>query len=301
MDNLSFVWLEVTGKCQLGCDHCYADSGPAGTNGAMTFEDWASVIDQSASLGTRMIQFIGGEPTLYRRLPDLIGHALARGVEVEVFSNLVHVSPKLWDVFAQPGCQLATSYYADDAEQHESITGKRGSYARTKANIAEALKRSISLRVGVIDVLDGQRVAGARAELASLGVGGEVRVDHLRQVGRGVREQEPSIDQLCGGCAQGKVAVSPTGDVWPCVFSRWLPVGNVRQTALAEILNGPTMADTTTTLNQHFGNLPSMTKKAPQPCDPQCGPNCGPACTPQCWPTGSGPCGPKGGCQPNYK
>jgi MoaA/NifB/PqqE/SkfB family radical SAM enzyme len=28
MAELSFVWLEITGKCQLECAHCYADSGP---------------------------------------------------------------------------------------------------------------------------------------------------------------------------------------------------------------------------------------------------------------------------------
>ncbi|MGH3779149.1 MAG: radical SAM protein [Pseudonocardiaceae bacterium] len=64
MSGLSFVWLEITGKCQLECVHCYADSGPQGTHGTMTTEDWVVVIGQAAALGTRMIQFIGGEPTL---------------------------------------------------------------------------------------------------------------------------------------------------------------------------------------------------------------------------------------------
>ncbi|MBP2321212.1 MoaA/NifB/PqqE/SkfB family radical SAM enzyme [Kibdelosporangium banguiense] len=65
MAELSFVWLEITGKCQLKCEHCYADSGPSGTDGVMTLADWSRVIDQAAGLGTRMVQFIGGEPTLY--------------------------------------------------------------------------------------------------------------------------------------------------------------------------------------------------------------------------------------------
>ncbi|CRK60840.1 Radical SAM [Alloactinosynnema sp. L-07] len=295
--NPSFVWLEITGKCQLSCSHCYADSGPQGTDGAMTPDNWGSVIDQAVGLGTEMVQFIGGEPTLHRALPDLVGRALGRGLQVEVFSNLVHVPTSLWEVFTQPGVSLATSYYADSADQHESITKGRGSYGRTKANIIEALRRSIPLRVGVIDVLDGQRVEQAREELAALGVTGEVRVDHLRQVGRGIRKQQPSLSQLCGHCAQDKIAVSATGDVWPCVFSRWLPVGNVRHDALADILAGPTMVTTTATLREHFGgDSPDLAK----PCDPQCGPNCSPACNPSCWPTGAGPCGPKGGCQPNY-
>ncbi|PWK82464.1 hypothetical protein C8D88_11357 [Lentzea atacamensis] len=28
MTDLRFAWLEITGKCQLSCTHCYADSGP---------------------------------------------------------------------------------------------------------------------------------------------------------------------------------------------------------------------------------------------------------------------------------
>lgn len=30
---LRFLWLEITGRCQLACAHCYADSGPTGTHG----------------------------------------------------------------------------------------------------------------------------------------------------------------------------------------------------------------------------------------------------------------------------
>lgn len=298
VNSLSFAWLEITGRCQLQCDHCYAESGPHGTDGVMAWEDWLSVIDQVAGLGARMVQFIGGEPTLHRRLPGLVGHALDRGLQVEVFSNLVRVSPQLWDVFAQPGVRLATSYYADSVGQHESITHGRGSYARTKAHIAEAIRRSVPLRVGVIDVHDEQRVEQARAELVGLGLD-EVRVDHLRQVGRGVRERLPGLSQLCGRCGQGMIAITTDGAVWPCVFARWLPVGNVHRDALVDILRGPRMMETTAMLSHYFNSGPGKGEKE-TPCDPQCGPNCGPACNPSCWPTGAGPCGPKGGCQPNY-
>ncbi len=34
MRELRFVRLEITGRCQLRCTHCYADSGPGGTDGA---------------------------------------------------------------------------------------------------------------------------------------------------------------------------------------------------------------------------------------------------------------------------
>lgn len=79
MRGLRFVWLEITGKCQLTCKHCYAESGPTGVDGVMLPADWCRVIDEVAQFGGRMVQFIGGEPTLYRRLPDLCTAPLIKG------------------------------------------------------------------------------------------------------------------------------------------------------------------------------------------------------------------------------
>jgi len=42
----------------------------------MTDKDWQHVIRDAATLGVRMVQFIGGEPTLHPSLPELVGHAL---------------------------------------------------------------------------------------------------------------------------------------------------------------------------------------------------------------------------------
>jgi MoaA/NifB/PqqE/SkfB family radical SAM enzyme len=184
----------------------------------MRTADWLRVIDQAAGLGVKTVQFIGGEPTLHPGFTTLVGHALGRRLLVEVFSNLVHVTDGLWEVFSQPGISLATSYYSDQPEQHAAITG-RASYARTKANIAEALRRGIPLRAGVIDLGNGQRAGHAQNELAALGVP-LVGYDWLRQVGRGVRDQQVSTEQLCGHCGDGVTAISPDGVVWPCVFSR---------------------------------------------------------------------------------
>ncbi|GDY45215.1 hypothetical protein SANT12839_060970 [Streptomyces antimycoticus] len=41
-----FLWLDLTRKCQLACGHCFNSSGPDGTHGTMTREDWFTVLDQ---------------------------------------------------------------------------------------------------------------------------------------------------------------------------------------------------------------------------------------------------------------
>ena len=286
MGPLHFIWAEITSRCQLTCTHCYAKSGPFGTHGTMSHDDWRRLIDDAVELGTQMIQFIGGEPTLHPALPDLVDHALCVGLEVEVFTNLVCVTPRMWETFSRPRVRIATSYYADRVGQHEEITGRRGSYVRTKANIVEAVRRSIPLRVGLIDVADGQRVRQAYQELVGLGVT-SVGMDRLRQVGRGIRDRAADVSQLCGACAQGRVAVACDGEVWPCVLARWMPMGNVRVASLADIVNDSTLA----VMQKKIGE-PSK----PQKCDPQsrCDPSkssCNPHCPPgyhseprKCWP-----------------
>ncbi|MEV6160266.1 radical SAM protein [Nonomuraea sp. NPDC052129] len=100
---LDFAWWEITGKCQLACDHCYASSGPEGTHGSLSVADWRRVITQTREAGARMGQFIGGEPTLHPALPQLVQHALSTDMEVEIYTNLVHVTPEMWETFRLPG------------------------------------------------------------------------------------------------------------------------------------------------------------------------------------------------------
>src|SRR6266700_3531611 len=164
-DRLRFLWLEVTGRCQLRCRHCYAESGPDGNHGSMTATDWRRVLDEAAELGVNDVQLIGGEPTLHPDLPDLVRHALRLGLAVEVYSNLARPMPDtLWSVFELPGVRLATSYYSADATMHDWITKGRGSHRRTRSNIVESRRRGIPIRVGIVDMQDGQGVEQARAE-----------------------------------------------------------------------------------------------------------------------------------------
>ncbi len=177
--------LEITGKCQFSCSHCLSVSSPQASHGEMTAADWLSVIIDAAALGIRTIQLVGGEPTSHPNWRQFTEVALSLGRNVEVFSNLFHVRDEWWSVFARNGVTLGTSYYSDDLDEHDRITGPTGSYVRTRKHIREALDRGIVLRAGVVEVLPGQRVQEARAELVSMGVEPDrIRVDRVRAVGR---------------------------------------------------------------------------------------------------------------------
>ncbi|MFJ8489534.1 radical SAM protein [Streptomyces sp. NPDC094038] len=267
------VELEITGACQLQCTQCFAESGPNGTHGAMTAGDWRRVVSDAAALGAREVQLIGGEPTTHPAWAELVDHALSRGLQVEVYSNLFHIKPGWWCLLAREGVKLATSYYSDRAEEHDQITTRPGSYVRTRANIAEAVRRGIPLRVGIVSVLPGQRVTEARRELETLGVTA-IRTDRTRHLGRAsLPGARADTAQLCGRCGHAQAAVLPSGEVTPCVMSRWLTTGNVRERGLAAILGGEAWAEALSAIPARAdGN----------PCDPDCKPasdggDCSPA------------------------
>ncbi|HEX5567782.1 MAG TPA: radical SAM protein [Streptomyces sp.] len=238
----TFLELEITGRCQLACTHCYAGSGPTGDHGAMSADDWLSVISQAADMGVTEVQFIGGEPTLHPDVTELLDHAISRGLKAQVFSNLVHIREEVWDRLSCPAVSLATSYYSDLADEHGRVTRRPASHTRTRNNIARAVKAGIPIKVGIIDTFEGQRVHQARAELEALGVR-RIHIDRQRGVGRAATVTAPTVSELCGRCGVGRAAIGPHGQVWACVLSRFLPAaGNVLVTPLRDILEGPRLA-----------------------------------------------------------
>lgn len=298
----SFLELEITSRCQLTCpSHCYAEAGPAKGHGTMTADDWKRVIAEAARIGVKEVQLIGGEPTMHPQFAELLTHALNCGLAVQVFSNLFRVRPEWWDLFTHPRVTLGTSYYSDTADEHDAITGRTGSHAKTRANIIEAISQGIPIKVGIIHMRDGQRADQARAEMEALGAT-RVHIDHVRQVGNAAHTAVtlPSVTQLCGACGNARAAIGPDGQVWPCVLSRFLhPAGNVRSDRLADVVAGDTWAALLSAIPRRTNNpsncVPYSCTPKEDSCQPSpgvvtaCNPNndgsdCSPAETPACNP-----------------
>jgi MoaA/NifB/PqqE/SkfB family radical SAM enzyme len=291
-----FLELEITGRCQLSCGHCYAESGPTNGHGTMTGDDWRRVITEAAALGTKIVQFIGGEPTLSPEFAGLVWHALEAGLRVQVYSNLYRVRAEHWDLFAHPRVSLGTSYYSDVPDEHDAITGRKGSHESTRANIVEAMRRNIPVKVGIVHMRDGQRSEEARAEMAALGVA-RVHIDRVRAVGNASTAKTliPSTSELCGRCADGKAAILPDGKVAPCVLGRFLPAGDVKSGSLEQVFTGQLWAQVAASIPRQqrtAGCLPDEDSCQPAPrntaqgCNPDSdGSDCSPAETPACDPS----------------
>lgn len=84
----------------------------------MTPGDWEHVISQAAAIGVETAQLIGGEPLISPYFARLARYALDAGLKVNVFSNLVRVTPAQFDLLASPGVTVSTSWYAKCGKLH---------------------------------------------------------------------------------------------------------------------------------------------------------------------------------------
>lgn len=297
---LDFLWLEITGKCNLACTHCYADSSPFGSlSGNMAPRNWLQLIDEAAHLGCRDIQFIGGEPTLHPHLHEFISHAKACGFTlIEVFTNATRLGSAMINCFRANHVSVATSFYSDDPVVHDRITTQNGSWKRTVSGIKELISADIPLRVGLVEMEhNAERIPQATEFLRSLGIS-RLKVDRRRGVGRSDALPQESegerFDELCGECWKGKLCVTQTGDVFPCVFSRATRIGNAKS-GLRNLLSNETLSNFRRTVRDYRKTKSGAYAQCPpcNPCEPvYCTPGNG--CDPQtdpCQPTGSS-CGP---------
>lgn len=281
---LRFAWLEITNRCNLNCRHCYAESGPhEPAVGRLELNDWYGIMDQLRAVGCDAVQFIGGEPTLHPHFGELVAYADQAGFQsIEVYTNATRLSPRVCALLAKYRVQVAVSFYSTDPRVHDAITGRIGSFERTVSGIREAVHHGLVTRVGLI-AMDENRgnVEAARKFVLELGVA-SASVDRERGFGRAVNHsgRTASLEELCGACGSERVAINANGEVSPCVFSHFRPIGSTSD-GLPQLL-------TTGRLDQFRQEL-SLAK--PDVCSPSCEPH-------ECRPSSDdGPCFPSG-CDP---
>jgi MoaA/NifB/PqqE/SkfB family radical SAM enzyme len=298
---LDFVWLELTNRCNLQCVHCYAESGPAaGKTDVLTEADYLNLIEQVYKLGCRKIQFIGGEPTLNRSLPELIEAAFVKGFEfIEVFTNLTRLPDKLLTVFRQFDVAIATSFYTYNPQTHDEITNQQGSFERTTRNIRKILDAGLTLRVGIVEMeLNKGDLVKTWEFLEKTGVK-VIGKDRLRAIGRADGSDCSAMGELCGNCAGNILSIGPDGIVSPCIMSKQWSVGSILESSLAEIAASSKLIAIRSDIYQ--ATLQTKEKYEMGGCNPdrpnRCNPDYGGPCNP-CIPNQR--CGPNS-CQPSMR
>jgi len=120
-------WI-ATSACDLHCPHCYSAAGRRAPDELTTEEARTGIIDELARLGAPTLVFAGGEMSLRRDMPELIDHAIGKGVPYAIHTHGAHVE-RLREVFARHPPSLAAISLDGDEVAHDRFRGRAGSYA----------------------------------------------------------------------------------------------------------------------------------------------------------------------------
>jgi MoaA/NifB/PqqE/SkfB family radical SAM enzyme len=244
------LFIELTARCNERCLHCYAESSPDRQE-SLDWDEIRAVLDDAKALGFGLVQLTGGDPLLSPHCVEAAAYARDIGIpRIEVYTNGLALRGKLYERLRDLRVSFAFSYYSHDPARHDAITQTRGSHERTSRAIRRAIEDGLPVRTGTVLVEQNEDdTESALGALVQLGLKhSRIRIAHSRSVGRGRLHEAPdkqpaAVDEgrpESGPLAQpfgGTAAVSYDGVVYPCIFSRHLSLGSIREAPLRDILS----------------------------------------------------------------
>ena len=125
--------IKLTWRCNLSCEFCELPGGGDTLETATVLR----VIDQLVERGLRKVHLSGGEVLLHEGLFEVITHAVAGGVQVNLTTNGTRLTRSVAKQLRRSGVHsVSLSLDAGDAELHDRLRNRKGAFEKTSAAIA---------------------------------------------------------------------------------------------------------------------------------------------------------------------
>lgn len=267
---VSYAFLELTTDCNLNCIFCVPGETQVrrstecarwtvGTSPKSLLEksEWLGVIDDLAWLGCSAIHFLGGEPLLtWELLVNLIAHAREKGIaKIHLTTNAMLLDDERISLLTRHSVHLQIQVFSNCPELHEHLTGCPGGYQMLIQNLKKLKQAGIPCSLNLLlteETLTNQSEAMKYFQAFEPH---QLVVDVLRPTDPrdGVRSElaphlfrcEPNFSRTMASsfferryshaCWLGKVAVTATGDILPCIAARKELLGSCRQKGLKQM------------------------------------------------------------------
>ena len=273
--------FELTYACSERCLHCY-NEGAARSNlheehrlrpDMLTLDDYKRIIDEAVELGIPEVTVTGGDPFSYPHCWDILDYLHERNLAVNLLTNAqaLNSSEKIRRVARLGLRQLSVSIYSTDAEVHNQITRRPGSWEQSMKALRELSAWPVPLNIktpvfrlntrSYYGVREIARQLGAETEVSCVlkpGADGDVSlIEHLQTRPEALRIilldplgiSHVSADGKADGYEfgskrgfpcfnNGKITVSPSGIVSGCGNIPF-KFGNVHHVSLKEAILSP--------------------------------------------------------------
>ncbi len=267
---LSSLHIEITGKCNERCVHCYIPHENKIHSMPPTL--FQRILKQCIDLNLLHISISGGEPMLHGHFISFLKACRENNFSVNVLSNLTLLTDEIvLEMKRNPLLSVQTSLYAVDPTIHDSITCMPGSCERTKASILKLLENDIPVQIscpimkqnlgyyeGVLHWghdhninVNSDYVIIARYDHSDLNLSCRLSIEDIEQIMEKEALSNPELitkiksdaeakksvstnDPICSVCSSS-LCVSETGNVYPCAGWQDYSIGNANELSLQEI------------------------------------------------------------------
>lgn len=180
------VW-NVTRRCNLHCEHCYASARGTAAADELDRDEGRRLVDGLARWGVPAVVLSGGEPLLRADTLELARRARDGGVHVALSSNGTLIDAAMARRLREAGVGYVGVSIDGLGSTHDRVRGARGAFDRALAGLRHA--RDAGLAVGLRFTLSRSTLAALPGVLDLMEAEGVARgyVSHLVQVGRAHR------------------------------------------------------------------------------------------------------------------
>jgi radical SAM protein with 4Fe4S-binding SPASM domain len=261
--------LELTHRCNERCRHCYISEFKDDDDRILSLDQWVKVLEELRAAGTLYIVLMGGEPMLSPHFHGVSREANAMGFHVSMISNgLLIKSKEDAQRLKDNGLHTATfSLYSLDRDVHDRLTRVRGSQEKTVAALEWCREVGIDTHVnclltneniyGIFELQDWclERVIELKVDpMVTAKLNGNLDPVKLRLTdeqlfwfywtsAKRYRKSLPKPAEIqpngyvCNA-AKGKCAVTPYGDLLPCIEIRE-SLGNLVEQSFSDVWQNP--------------------------------------------------------------
>jgi len=267
-DRLLSMEIEFSRICNFRCSYCYvADKSECADE--LSRAEIRDVVLQAKGLGARKIIILGGEPSIYPHLVEMLEFLGQEGLEVEMFTNGTGIDDDLAAVLARQQVRVVLKMNSRDEELQDRLAGKKGAFQiinKALSTLQKAGYPSDELFLAISTVICRQNIGELPAmwqwlreekiepyfevitpqanavENSWLTVESQdlktlfsqLSAIDQEEFGRRWEPQPPLVGNKCMR-HQVSCVVTATGDVMPCVGVT-IALDNIRNNPLADIL-----------------------------------------------------------------
>ncbi len=120
--------IEFSRVCNFRCSYCYVEEKTK-CSGELTRAEIKDTILQAKELGAGKIIILGGEPSIYPHLPEMLEFLHNEQLETEMFTNGTGIDRQLAALLARYRVRVALKLNSRNAEIQDRLAGKKGAHS----------------------------------------------------------------------------------------------------------------------------------------------------------------------------